>query len=967
MKNTRFKLYLTLAFAVGMFCYQLADRGNNNESAGTDNTTAAPDVANPDHAAHHLAASDQTPTDKRAKETATTGTAAAESAATGTDSGVADSDGSNHPTGGDTRDAQPGEPREPARLKPFLLRGAASSETVNDYAVLDLDMKAVSTLHRTRRNRVMAVELVLDPYTSVEAEVISRDIYTEHARTVVMTDDGPVDVERPNLNFYIGTIAGDNDSWAEFTVSEDYLIGTAQYEGKQFRFGPIEDPNAGGNADHMAFNMADMNTYDWGDREFCTMGAEVVDQYLPAESGDDGSGTASGENPPPSSGFETYDQVELAIDGDHDLYTQFSSNAASVFSYYAASINTINTIYQRDVDVDLKINYQNVWTTAGGSYPYTGTTTSTLLSQVRTYWNANQGAVSRDVVHLYSGHNNIGGRAYLNALCNSSIAYGVSGVYGTTNTATSNGMWDIVVVAHELGHNHGSGHTHCYNPAIDRCYNECYSTGPCVQGTIMSYCHLCGGMFNISLNFHTRVSDTMKSFVNSVNCLSEITTGPDMSFGAFALQSSVGLRWTDPQDELMPNSTVYIRRSTNGYPATSGDGTEVYTGTAQTFEDTDLTPGQIYYYRIWVNDGSPYADAATNYQISATPDSGQAKLLFRHAGDSRFNVKILATDGSVKGESAKQSTNAAWLTKDVADIDSNGYDDILMRHQSDGRFQVKFLDKFGVLSDAATKPYINSSWIIKKVSDVDGDSIPDLLMRHISDGRFQVKFVNADGTLTEPETKPYINKNWLIKDVSDVNGDGRGDLLMRHVSDGRFQVKFVNANGTLNDPASKPYINKAWIIKKVSDVNGDGRADLLMRHVSDGRFQVKFVNANGTLSDPGSKPYINKNWIIKEVSDVNGDGRADLLMRHASDGRFQVKFVNANGTLSDAAEKPAINASWVIIKVDDVDGDTRGDLIMRHVSDGRFQVKFVNADGTLSEPGEKPSVNSQWLIKATID
>ena len=64
--------------------------------------------------------------------------------------------------------------------------------------------------------------------------------------------------------------------------------------------------------------------------------------------------------------------------------------------------------------------------------------------------------------------------------------------------------WEKELVAHELGHNFSSPHTHCYVPEIDQCANEsgCYE-GPIVEsvGTIMSYCNSADPFF------HPRVED----------------------------------------------------------------------------------------------------------------------------------------------------------------------------------------------------------------------------------------------------------------------------------------------------------------------------------------------------------------------------------------------------------------------------------------------------------------------------
>jgi cysteine-rich repeat protein len=132
-------------------------------------------------------------------------------------------------------------------------------------------------------------------------------------------------------------------------------------------------------------------------------------------------------------------------------------------------------------------------------------------------------------VHFISGKDVQGGVAYVGAICNRSYGFGVSQVNGTFNLADPSTVWDVLVFTHEVGHNFGSPHTHCYNPPIDRCYTvepNCYN-GPVVtsRGTIMSYCHLLGGVQNVDLIFGGTVSNQITSTIATVSCLETVQSG----------------------------------------------------------------------------------------------------------------------------------------------------------------------------------------------------------------------------------------------------------------------------------------------------------------------------------------------------------------------------------------------------------------------------------------------------------
>jgi hypothetical protein len=243
-------------------------------------------------------------------------------------------------------------------------------------------------------------------------------------------------------------------------------------------------------------------------------GAPVGAQQLPTTSGEPGIGALN-----PS-------DCRVAIETDYQLYQRFGSTNG-LTNYVTKLIGAISAQYFEDVQATISIAYLGVYTTAGD--PWTsqdsGGNASALLSEFRTAWAPSSWPVSANLAHFISGASLGGGVAYVGVLCNQSFGFGVSGnVTGNINWGTWNGQpanftWDFVVVAHEMGHNFGSSHTHDYCPPLDQCYSNCTGTTVCSQGTIMSYCHTCGsGMSNIQLHFHSHTANIMRQSVNS-SCL----------------------------------------------------------------------------------------------------------------------------------------------------------------------------------------------------------------------------------------------------------------------------------------------------------------------------------------------------------------------------------------------------------------------------------------------------------------
>ncbi len=230
---------------------------------------------------------------------------------------------------------------------------------------------------------------------------------------------------------------------------------------------------------------------------------------------------------PPSTEALSAANCRIAIETDYQLYQRFgSTNAATV--YITQLMAAISDQYFTDVQTTMSIAYLGLHSSA--SDPWTsqdsGGDAGALLDEFQAAWNTSGWPVQANLAHFISGANLGGGVAYVGVLCSQSFGYGVSGnINGNINWGTWTGApggftWDFVVVAHELGHNFGSSHTHSYCPPLDLCYSNCSSSTVCTQGTIMSYCHTCGGMDNIDLEFHPVCANIMRNEVTS-SCLED--------------------------------------------------------------------------------------------------------------------------------------------------------------------------------------------------------------------------------------------------------------------------------------------------------------------------------------------------------------------------------------------------------------------------------------------------------------
>ncbi len=209
----------------------------------------------------------------------------------------------------------------------------------------------------------------------------------------------------------------------------------------------------------------------------------------------------------------------IALESDWEFTNDvFDGDPDAAAAYAITLCGGISEIYTSNLNVRFQVGFLRTW--ASDSDPYF--CDDSLLDQFRAEWTANMEDVDRTIAHLLSGcrTTSYGGVAWLSVLCNTNYGYGVSayldGFFPQPLENNNPNNWDLMVMAHELGHNFGTLHTHDgFFPTLDDCGN-----GDCTgaeNGTIMSYCHICeGGLANIELNFHPQVREVILAYLDEI-------------------------------------------------------------------------------------------------------------------------------------------------------------------------------------------------------------------------------------------------------------------------------------------------------------------------------------------------------------------------------------------------------------------------------------------------------------------
>ena len=268
-----------------------------------------------------------------------------------------------------------------------------------------------------------------------------------------MTRTGERGPERwdPGATLLRGDVEGRPGSSVVLSVSRRGVIGVIEWDDRRWLLGPASsgaDAAVGALPLHV---LADARALPPRGIDFECEADDLA--------GPDTPGRRALERVPPIRGASTARlECDIAIECDYEFFAvKHGGDIDRAMQYAVALLGVVSTVYERDINVDLRISYLNVWTTPAD--PYVATTREAGLNEFKDYWNANRTGVVRHTAHMLAGRALNGGVGYIGVLCDPTMGYGLSSIIGGSVYPTNTTTFDAFLVGHEIGHNFNSFHT----------------------------------------------------------------------------------------------------------------------------------------------------------------------------------------------------------------------------------------------------------------------------------------------------------------------------------------------------------------------------------------------------------------------------------------------------------------------------------------------------------------------------
>lgn len=384
-----------------------------------------------------------------------------------------------------------------------------------NYQALEINPGKLASL-RNEAPSVLNIELPFDDKKIVLRLKKVRITSDDFSVVEVLPGGQRRTVQYSDAVFYQGKIEGKSSSFATISLAGEQVMGIIADEQGNIILGAIEEMEKPTH-EYVLYRESDLEITN--SQQNCFTPDDIITDSIPAIRSTTSQERLTTVGAP----------VEIYFECDNKLYHDKGNSTTNVINYVLGVFNNTALLYGNE-NIKIQVSQILVWTipdpeaTAGLNSSNAVLTAFSSRMATTPY--------TGDYAHFLSTRALGGGVAWISNPCPDKYYRSSVSAINTTYSNFPTYSWTVMVVTHELGHNLGSRHTHwCGWPGgpIDGCApiaNITYTEGACapgplpVSGSLMSYCHLLGGIgINFNNGFGPLPGQAIRDFITASSCL----------------------------------------------------------------------------------------------------------------------------------------------------------------------------------------------------------------------------------------------------------------------------------------------------------------------------------------------------------------------------------------------------------------------------------------------------------------